>query len=75
MEQILEFKNVEHTDDYISADLFWKGKLVVRFSVKDIDHLINSADTNIGLYEYFRQAMMICVGGYGLHNITGDSIC
>jgi hypothetical protein len=64
----LEFKNIECSDECIAADLYLEGRFIVRLSVKNLAHLMNSTDTNIGLYEFFRTAMITCVAVNGLHN-------
>ena len=66
----VEFKNIEYTDECIAADMYLDDKFIVRLSVDSLEHLVNSADTNIGLYEYFRQAMMICIAKNGTNNIS-----
>ncbi|MCE2706375.1 MAG: hypothetical protein LW807_04795 [Proteobacteria bacterium] len=57
MERVIEFKNFEQSNKYISADLYLDGKFVVRLS-DVIVHIMESEDTNIGLYEYFRKAAL-----------------
>ena len=57
METIIEFKNFKQTSNYIAADLFISGDFIVRFS-DDIKHVINSADTNLKIYDYFRKVVI-----------------
>jgi hypothetical protein len=65
----IEFKNIEYSNECIAADMYLEDKFIVRLSVDSLEHLVNSADTNIGLYEYFRQAMMICIAKNGTNNL------
>ncbi|MBY0379495.1 MAG: hypothetical protein K2P99_03725 [Burkholderiales bacterium] len=58
MERILEFKNLEHSKNKISADLYLDGQYIVNLSVNGLEHLLASGKTNVGLYDYFRTAML-----------------
>ena len=58
MDRILEFKNLEHSKNKISADLYLDGQYVVNLAVNSLEHLLTSGKTNVGLYDYFRTAML-----------------
>ena len=58
MERIIEFKNLEHSKSKISADLYLDGQYVVNLAVNSLEHLLTTGKTNIGLYDYFRTAML-----------------
>ena len=66
----IEFKNLEYSDSCIAADLYLEGRFIVRLSVNSLIHLLNSANTNIGLYEFFRKVMIKCVTNDNLYHST-----
>ncbi len=74
MEQTITFKNIEHTINHIAADLFLENKFIVRLAVNNMEHLVNSANTNIGLYEYFRKAMLECIDRFGAYKSDSKEI-
>ena len=74
MERLITFTNIEHNKNCIAADLYLDSKFIVRLSVKNKEHLICSANTNIGLYEYFRIAMLDTIDIFGTYQIDTQAI-
>ena len=74
MERFITFTNIEHTKNCIAADLYVDGNFIVRLSVKDKDHLTSSANTNIGLYECFRMAMLENIDLFGVYKVSSRAI-
>lgn len=63
MDTIIEFRNFTQTCSYISADLFISGKFIVRFS-DNLQHAIETENTNLKIYDYFRQAVIMYINSY-----------
>ena len=66
MEKTIEFKNFLRLDNQITADLYLEDRFVVKMS-DTIQHLTVSSSTNIGLYEYFRKAVLIYLSHSPVH--------
>jgi hypothetical protein len=74
MERFIKFINMEYNKNCIAADLYVDDKFIVRLLVKNKAHLISSANTNIGLYEYFRIAMLENIDSLGIYKIDSKTI-
>jgi hypothetical protein len=74
MEKLITFTNIEYNNNYISADLYMNNKFIVRLLVDSIQHLRCSANTDIGLYEYFRVAMLENIENFGIFKIENQTI-
>jgi hypothetical protein len=57
MDRTLEFKNFEHVNDLISADLYVDDKFIVRLS-DNVPHIMHLANSGITLYDYFRASVI-----------------
>ncbi len=60
MDTIIEFRNFKQTCSYISADLFISGNFIVRFS-DNLKHALETQSTNLKIYDYFRQAVILYI--------------
>ncbi len=68
MERTIEFKNFEQTSETISAELYLEDEFVVKMTDK-ITHAINTKTNSIGLYNYFRSAVLTYIS----YNNTSDN--
>ena len=57
MEHTIEFKNFKKTNTTISADLYLENEFVVTLT-DNIAHMFNTQNTKIGLYNYFKSAVL-----------------
>ena len=74
MERLITFTNIEYSNNHISADLYMNNKFIVRLLVDSIQHLRCSSNTGIGLYEYFRVAMLENIEDFGIFKIENQTI-
>ena len=57
MEKILEFKILHNINNIITADLYINGIYIVRLS-DNLKHILDTSNTDVVLYDYFRQAVL-----------------
>ncbi|MCE2706850.1 MAG: hypothetical protein LW807_07225 [Proteobacteria bacterium] len=62
MDKVIEFKNFEYENNFISADLYTNDKFIMKISDTEL-HIKGADDTGVILYEYFRKAALIYLGG------------
>ena len=72
MERTIEFKNFQYVNNYISADLYTNDEFIMKISDTEL-HIKGANDTGVILYEYFRKAALIYLGGAN-HNPSSFNV-
>ena len=73
MEKILEFKILHNVNNIITADLYVNGEYVVRLS-DNPKHILDTFNTEVILYNYFRQAVLHHIDHIQLDGSISNSI-
>ena len=73
MEKILEFKILHNVNNIITADLYVNGEYVVRLS-DNLKHILDTFNTEVILYDYFRQAVLKHIDHIQLDGSISNSI-
>ncbi|MCE2706740.1 MAG: hypothetical protein LW807_06665 [Proteobacteria bacterium] len=61
MDKVLEFKNFEQVNDFITVDLYTNARFIMKISDTE-SNIRYSEDTGVILYEYFRKAVLLYLG-------------